>query len=70
MTFEVNLTRFSQKALPIAKKYDIDNNGSLNTDEYNKFISVWNQENEGTSPYLMQLHTRYIAKPNRANLNK
>ena len=39
MQYEVDITRFSQEALPLAKKFDSDKNGSLNSDEYNKFIS-------------------------------
>lgn len=56
MQYEVDITRFSQEALPEAKKFDSDKNGSLNSDEYNKFISVWGQANPSKSPYLMQLH--------------
>ena len=65
MNYEVAITRFSQEALPEAKKFDLDKNGSLNTDEYNKFISVWNQNNPAKSPYLMQLHIKSLSEEAR-----
>lgn len=52
----VDLVRLSQKALPIAKPYDNDKNGTLNEKEYKKFINLWEQENKDKSPLLMQLH--------------
>lgn len=56
MTISYDLVRFSQKALPIAKKYDADGNKTLDATEYKNFISEWAQNNSSASPLLMQLH--------------
>lgn len=62
---EINLTRLSQEALPVAKKYDIDRSGDLNAEEQEKFLSVWNQQNPGKSPLLMQLHIKSLSEDAR-----
>lgn len=56
MSNSIDLVRFSHKALPIARKFDSDGNKSLDSVEYNSFMSVWNKENGSESPLLMQLH--------------
>ena len=53
---KIDIVRFSQKALPIAKNYDKNNSGSLEKDEYSKFIEVWQKNYGNISPLLMQLH--------------
>ena len=57
----IELIRFSQKALPIAKGYDSDGNGSLDDAEYKKFIDKWNKDYPGKSPMLMQLHMKTLS---------
>ena len=52
----VDLVRLSQKALPIAKQYDKDTNGTLDEKEYQEFMTVWDEQNKDKSPLLMQLH--------------
>ncbi len=52
----LDLVRLSQKALPCAKIYDKDKNGTLEEKEYHEFINMWDKENKGKSPLLMQLH--------------
>lgn len=52
----VDLVRLSQKALPQAKNYDKDKNGTLDEKEYNEFISIWEKEHKNQNPLLMQLH--------------
>lgn len=56
MVTHVELTRFSQKALPIAKKYDKNDSGKLEENEYKEFIEIWNKKYGSESPLLMQLH--------------
>lgn len=51
----VDLARFSQKALPVAKKYDTDGNKTLSPEEYKAFMDFWSKNNTD-SPLLMQLH--------------
>ncbi len=56
----VDLVRLSQTALPIARDYDKDKNGTLNKSEYTNFMTEWNKEHKDQSPLLMQLHTKTL----------
>ena len=57
----VDLVRLSQTALPIAKPYDKDKNGTLDKKEYENFIKAWEKEHPNDSPLLMQLHTQKLS---------
>ena len=57
----IELIRFSQKALPIAKSYDRDSNGSLDDIEYKNFKEKWDKDYPDKSPFLMQLHTKTLS---------
>lgn len=65
----VELIRFSQKALPIAKSHDNDNNGNLDDGEYINFKKEWDKDYPTESPFLMQLHTKTLSK-NAYNIAK
>ena len=56
----IDLVRFSQTALPIAKKYNTDNDGNLNESEYQNFMTEWTKDHSEESPLLMQLHTKTL----------
>ena len=53
---KIDIARFSQKALPIAKSFDKNNSGALEEDEYNNFIQLWQNKYNNENPLLMQLH--------------
>ena len=56
----IDLVRLSQTALPIAKKHNKDGHGNLSEAEYKNFMTEWNQNHSGESPFLMQLHTKSL----------
>lgn len=56
----VDLVRLSQRALPIARDYDKDKNGTLDKSEYTNFMQEWNKKHKNQSPLLMQLHTKTL----------
>ena len=62
----VDLVRLSQKALPIAKQYDKDTNGTLDEKEYQEFMTIWDKENKDKSPLLMQLHMNTLTEQAQA----
>ena len=65
MIGNIDLVRFSQKALPIARKYDKDGNKTLDAQEYKNFMSAWTKENANESPLLMQLHLSSLTEEAR-----
>lgn len=56
----VDLVRLSQTALPIAKKYDKNKNGTLEESEYKKFMNAWKTDHKSENPLLMQLHIKTL----------
>jgi len=52
----IDLVRFSQTALPVARAFDKDKNKTLDHGEYASFEDKWNKEHSNKSPLLMQLH--------------
>jgi hypothetical protein len=70
---KVDISRFSQKALPIAKTFDKNHSGSLEKNEYNNFINFWQEKFSDENPLLMQLHLSSLNKEARTiaeNCNK
>lgn len=58
---EIDLYRFSHNAQPVAKSCDANNNGKLEENEYNKFLSIWQSKtSKNTNPLLMQLHIKTL----------
>lgn len=62
----INLTRLSQKALPEAKLFDINNSGSLEEQEYSTFWAYWQAKYGNENPMLMQLHLSSLTDDARA----
>lgn len=66
MTEKIDIVRFSQKALPIAKTFDVNKSDSLEHDEYQKFITIWQESYKNESPLLMQLHISSLTEEAKA----
>lgn len=62
----INITRFSQKALPVAKTFDIDKSGSLEASENQMFMEYWQSNYADENPMLMQLHLNSLTDEARA----
>ena len=58
----IDLVRFSQKALPLAKQFDKDKNKTLDSTEFAEFMTKWDSEHSGESPLLMQLHIKSLTE--------